>query len=86
MLYLMNSSELERRIQKSNILNEICSGQTNTENVCRAITLMTLSRYPSAEEINLFKAHTEKNGLSLRDLASDILWTHINSAEFLFNH
>ena len=86
MLYLMNSSELEKRIQQSNKLNMICSRQLNIEGVCRAITLMTLSRYPSAEEISLFKAHAEKNGLSLRDLASDILWTHINSAEFLFNH
>jgi len=86
LLYLMNSSDLENRIQKSNVLHLICTQQKDVAGICRAITLKTLSRFPSGEEISLFKTHAEKNGLSLRDVASDILWTQINSTEFLFNH
>ncbi len=86
LLYLMNSSELEKRIQSSVRLRAICTQQKDAEGICRAISLMTLSRFPTENELKLFKAHAEKNGLSLRELTSDILWTHINSSEFLFNH
>ncbi|MDD4921804.1 MAG: DUF1553 domain-containing protein [Bacteroidales bacterium] len=86
LLYLINSSELEERIRKSKKLNDICVQQKEVAGVCREISLMTLSRYPTAEEIALFKSYTEKNSLSLRDLAYTILWTQINSTEFLFNH
>lgn len=86
LLYLMNSSELEDRIRKSKKLNEICSQQKDVAGICREITLMTLSRYPTPEEIALFKTYFEKNNVPLRNLAFDILWTQINSTEFLFNH
>lgn len=86
LLYLMNSSELEDRIRKSKKLNEICSQQKDIAGISREITLITLSRYPTQEEIALFKAYALKNSLPLRNLAFDILWTQINSTEFLFNH
>ncbi|HET9571218.1 MAG TPA: DUF1553 domain-containing protein [Bacteroidales bacterium] len=86
LLYLMNSSELEDRIRKSKMLNVICSQQKDVAGICREITLMTLSRYPTPEEITLFKTYASMNSLSLRNLAYDIMWTHINSTEFLFNH
>lgn len=86
LLYLMNSSELEERIRKSSILNTICMQQKEMEGICREITLRTLSRYPDPKEIALFKSYAEKNNVSLRDLASDILWTQINSTEFFYNH
>jgi len=47
---------------------------------------MALSRYSTRDEIALFKSYGEKNNLKLRDLATDILWTYINSTEFLYNH
>jgi hypothetical protein len=86
LLYLMNSADLEKRIQKSKVLNSLCTRDGNIEKLCQSITLMMLSRFPTEGEIQMFKAFSEKDGLSLRDLASDILWTHINSTEFLFNH
>lgn len=86
LLYLMNSSDLENRIQKSQVLNALSKRQGGLENLCNSITLMTLSRFPSKEEVQLFKTYAEKNNLSARELASDILWTQINSAEFLYNH
>ncbi|MDO9633724.1 MAG: DUF1553 domain-containing protein [Paludibacter sp.] len=84
LLYLMNSSELEERIRKSEILNKICSEKKELKGICTEITLMTLARYPSAEEIALFQQYAKTNKLSLRNLASDILWTQINSSEFIF--
>ena len=86
LLYLMNSSELETRIEKSSRISQICSQQSDVEAVCRTMTLMALSRYPTAREVDLFKKYAGSNGLPLRDAASDILWTLVNSTEFLFNH
>ncbi len=86
LLYLMNSSELEDRIRKSKKLNEICAQQKDVAGICREITLMTLSRYPTEEEITRFQVYAQKNNLSLSNLAYAILWTQINCAEFLFNH
>jgi len=86
LLYLMNSSELEDRIRKSKNLNAICSQQKEVAGICREITLMTLSRYPTPEEVVLFQVYAQKNNLSLSNLAYAILWTQINSTEFLFNH
>jgi len=86
LLYLMNSSDLENRIQKSKVLNAISAKEGGIDNLCKSITLMTLSRYPSDSEIQMFKAYAERDSLSARELASDIFWTQINSTEFLFNH
>jgi hypothetical protein len=86
LLYLMNSSELEDRIRKSKMLINICAQQKAAAGICREITLMTLSRFPTPPEIALFEAYAQKNNLSMSDLAYSILWTHINSTEFLFNH
>jgi hypothetical protein len=86
LLYLMNSSELEKRIQRSKVLNALSARKGGFENLCQSITLMTLSRFPTKEEIQMFKTYAEKDGLSLREMASDILWTQINSTEFIFNH
>ena len=36
--------------------------------------------------IRNYKEYMEKNGLSLRDLALDMVWMQINSNEFLYNH
>ncbi|MEA4935577.1 MAG: DUF1553 domain-containing protein [Paludibacter sp.] len=84
LLYLMNSSELEERIRKSPVLNDICKRERDIPAVCREITLRTFSRFPTPEEIEIYRKYAQTNRLSLRNLASEILWTQINSTEFLF--
>ncbi|MCX6308218.1 MAG: DUF1553 domain-containing protein, partial [Bacteroidia bacterium] len=86
LLYLMNSSQLEDRIRKSKMLIDICAQQKAVAGICREITLMTLSRFPTPQEIELFEAYAQKNNPSMSNLAYSILWTQINSTEFLFNH
>lgn len=86
LLYLMNARELEERIRKSPVLNELSKQHQNIPALCRAITLMTLSRFPTKQEIDIYREYAKTNKLSLRNLATDILWTQINSIEFLYNH
>lgn len=86
LLYLSNSVELEDKIRKSQRLNELCNLYKDAESISKAISLMTVSRYPTNDELVLFKAYGAENKLNLRELASTIQWTYINSTEFLYNH
>ena len=86
LLYLMNSSVLEQRIRKSPVLRKICEEHTELPQVANAITLRVLSRRATAQEIELYKKYMEQNELSLKEMAFDIMWTQINSNEFLFNY
>ena len=86
LLYLMNSSALEKRIRKSPVLKKICEEHTELPQVANAITLRVLSRRATAQEIELYKTYMEQNELPLSEMAFDILWMQINSNEFLYNH
>ena len=86
LLYLMNSSVLEQRIRKSGVLKKICEQNPTLEQLTDAITLRVLSRRATDSEQRLYKEYMEQNGLSLRDLALDMVWVQINSNEFLYNH
>ena len=86
LLYLMNSAELEKRIRQSPNLKQICKNNPNVQKLADAITLRVLSRKATPQEKALYKNYQEQNGLSLQELAFDIMWTQINSNEFLYNH
>ncbi len=86
LLYLMNSSELEKRIRKSSILQQIYLESTNVKQLADAITLRVLSRRATPQEVELYKEYMEQSNLPMMELAIDIMWMQINSNEFLYNH
>ena len=86
LLYLMNSSELEKSIRKSPVLKKICEQNTSVPSLANAITLRVLSRLATQREIDLYKEYMQQNEMTLRELAFDIMWMQINSNEFLYNH
>ncbi len=86
LLYLMNSSVLERRIRKSPVLQRIYVNSGSLEQIADKITLLTLSRRATAAEKELYKEYMEQTELPLMDVAVDIMWMQINSNEFLYNH
>ena len=86
LLYLMNSSVLEKRIRRSSFLKKLCEQHTAVAPVADAITIRALSRKATPQEVELYKEHMQKNNLTLRELACDIMWIQINSNEFLYNH
>ena len=86
LLYLMNSSELEQRIRKSPNLKIIINKTPDTKELADAITLLTLSRRATGDEIELYRNYMETNSLSLEELAYDIMWMQLNCNEFLYNH
>ena len=86
LLFLMNSSELENKIRKSPVLNELCKTQLTVDDISKAVTLTVLSRYPTNAELQLFRSYAEKNKLTTKQLCYDLAWLEINSTELLYNH
>lgn len=86
LLYLMNSSELEGRIRKSQILQRIYVNSANIEQLADSITLLVLSRRATADEVAMYSDYMAKNELPLMEVAIDIMWMQLNSNEFLYNH
>ena len=86
LLYLMNSSELESRIRKSQILQRIYVNSANIEQLANSITLLVLSRRATADEVAMYSDYMAKNELPLMEVAIDIMWMQLNSNEFLYNH
>ncbi len=86
LLYLMNSSELEKRIRKSSVLQQLFLNSGDFSQLVDNITLLVLSRRASPQEITMYNEYMQTNALSLMEAAVDIMWTQINSNEFLYNH
>ena len=86
LLYLMNSSVLEKRIRKSSILQQIYLDSKDITQLANAITLRVLSRRATPEEIVLYTEYMQQNELPMMEVAIDIMWMQINSNEFLYNH
>ena len=86
LLYLMNSSELETRIRKSWVLRKMHENAKSVSQLANAITMRVLSRRATPQEKELFQAYQKQNGLTMSELAYDIMWVQLNSNEFLYNH
>lgn len=85
LLYLMNSSELERSIRKSPVLKNLLKKYSELPQLAESITLRVLARRPTAAEISLYYNYMQQNKLSLNEFAYDLMWMLINSNEFLYN-
>lgn len=84
-LHLMNSPDIAGKIGSPTALaarlaeTDLPSGEIITE-----LCLASLSRFPTSEELAHFeKIFAESNR---RTAATDVLWTLLNSKEFLYNH
>ena len=86
LLYLMNSSVLEKHIRKGSVLRRILEQYSDIEQVANAITLRVLSRRATPEEIARYKEYQQQSNLPINELAYDIMWMQLNSNEFLYNH
>ena len=48
--------------------------------------LATLSRLPTVREMTLLKVAFQESAPKRREAIEDILWTLLNTKEFLYNH
>ncbi|NLB97864.1 MAG: DUF1553 domain-containing protein [Armatimonadetes bacterium] len=86
-LYLLNSSDVQRRIRNSPRLRPAYNsvGKNRAEAI-RSIYLTVLSREPTAEEMATADAYIQGKGTAAREGAEDLAWALVNSKEFLYRH
>jgi hypothetical protein len=82
--HLLNSSHIQQKIERSPRLNYLIQNTQDPRTLVTTLYLMILSRYPTAEELKVVEAYsgTAKG----RDAAVDLVWSLMNSAEFLYRH
>jgi hypothetical protein len=84
-LHLLNSSQIERRIEQGPALQAIY-GKNDPRAVLTSLYLTILSRYPTDAETKIAAAYAHDAGLNRRQAAVDVAWALINSTEFLYRH
>lgn len=86
-LYLLNSSEVQRKLQRSRRLRAV-TGLTagNRQGTIRWIYLLLLSREPMPEETAIAGRYFQSGALNTQDAVNDLAWALINSKEFLYRH
>ncbi|MFK5923491.1 MAG: DUF1549 and DUF1553 domain-containing protein [Verrucomicrobiota bacterium] len=86
-LHMMNSKELNERLGKAESLpSKLVAAKKSPKEITRAIYLATYSRLPNATEQKASLAYFKKKDMTAQLAAEDILWSLLNSAEFVFNH
>ncbi|MHC5010959.1 MAG: DUF1553 domain-containing protein [Planctomycetota bacterium] len=86
-LYLLNSTEVLRHIERSRWLRRLTSrAQGNRLGAIRPIYLAILSREPTRDELATAGAYFRGSARSPRESAMDLTWALINTKEFLYRH
>ena len=86
-LFLLNSSDIQRRIERSaKIAALLRGGRRDPDRAIRAIYLTVLSRHPLPAEIAALRKYGRAAKLGGKRLADDLVWALINSKEFLYAH
>ncbi|MBI4557540.1 MAG: DUF1553 domain-containing protein [Candidatus Hydrogenedentes bacterium] len=85
--YLLNSSDLQRKIERSPRLRALFAGSNgNRRWIIRGMYLMILSRFPNPDEVAAAEAYAQSSGLRPEQAAADLAWALINTKEFLYRH
>jgi hypothetical protein len=85
-LHLLNSTHIRRKIEQSRLVQYQTQPKRSPGEMVAGIYLGVLSRFPTEEELRMVEAYQESSGLTPREMASDLAWALINSAEFLHRH
>jgi hypothetical protein len=86
-LYLLNSEEVQNRIEKSPYLKAlIASAKDNHTKLVNGTYLFLLSRYPTKDEMNAANQYMATSGLTIKQSVADLAWALINGKEFLYRH
>ncbi len=84
-LYLLNSSDIQRRLQQSAKLQALVQASGDQRQLVTNVYVAILSRFPTDEEIAAAAAYA-RSAANRRVAAIDLAWALINSAEFRFRH
>lgn len=84
-LHLLNSSQIQRKISQSKMLQYQLQGNKPAREIVTAMYLGILSRFPTDDEVQAAEAYA-KAAASKREAVTDLAWALLNSPEFLYRH
>jgi hypothetical protein len=86
-LYMLNSSDIQRRIERSPLLRAVLAGPRGDRSaIVNGVYVVILSRLPTSAESAVAERYLGTPGLAQRAGVNDLAWALINSKEFLFRH
>ncbi len=86
-LYLLNSTDLQRRIANSPWLrNLMATHGGNRRSLVETLYLTVLSRYPTRTEMLAMPESPQASGQKPVQALGDLMWALINTKEFLYRH
>jgi hypothetical protein len=85
-LHLLNSSHIRRKLEQGPALQELLRGANAPDAVIERLYLTILSRPPSADERGAIRDYARTARLRPREVAIDVAWALLNTAEFLCRH
>jgi hypothetical protein len=85
-LHLMNSTNsMQKIVDRHGVAAKLAKSSMTPQQIIEELYLATLSRFPQPDEQAwMMRAFEESSGRA--EAVEDILWTLINSKEFVFNH
>ncbi|HET6424677.1 MAG TPA: DUF1553 domain-containing protein, partial [Planctomycetaceae bacterium] len=84
-LHLLNSPEINAKIShKHGLARRWATSKQTTDELLDELFLTTLSRYPTAEERTLLREAFPADGQDRRAAIEDVLWSVLNTKEFLY--
>ncbi|MDR3406532.1 MAG: DUF1553 domain-containing protein [Chthoniobacter sp.] len=88
-LHLMNSRLLQEKLASKDPaarVQHLTASQLTPAEIVTDLYLACYSRLPNEEELKIATAPFTAEGASRRTAIEDVLWSLLNSAEFVFNH
>lgn len=88
-LHLMNSRLLQGKLASKEAgarVERLAGSQLPPEEIVNELYLACYTRPPSAEELKIAIGAFTAEGATRRSATEDVLWSLLNSAEFVFNH
>ncbi|MFP6588720.1 MAG: DUF1553 domain-containing protein, partial [Pirellulaceae bacterium] len=86
-LHLMNAPETMRKLRsRFGVVRRLVESNLSESDIVDELYLSTLSRFPVAEERELMVGVFADPAANRQTAVEDILWTLINTREFVFNH
>ncbi len=85
-LHLLNSSEIGEKIQhRHGRVRQLADSDLGPDAIIYELYLSTVNRFPTDAERNLMLNACSQNA-DRREVVEDLMWTLLNTKEFLFNH
>ena len=88
-LHLMNSRGLQEKLASKDTrarAQKLAESKLTPEEVVAEIYLACYARKPTDDELKIATATFSTEGATRRSATEDVLWSLMNSAEFVFNH